>query len=601
MAKSAPNPIPLSDPTEEPKDTMQEITHLISRLLGIYSRHYHELVPNELLQYTHGLELFTKVFFEHTRDPSKILKLQNQFWQEYVAIIEDLSNCTSVENLTQASDTEPDPRFRNSMWQTNLYFNFLRRQYTIVTRYTKRLLHTMDDLDHKTKQQLHFYTNNILNFLAPNNYAWSNPDVMLAIMESNGSNLLRGFKNYLEDLVLNHGKLNIRMTDLKAFTVGKNLAVTPGKVIFQNDLMQLIQYSATTPQVNRTPILFVPPWINKYYILDLSPQNSLVRWLVSQGFTVYMISWVNPEPKHGNKEFADYMMEGPIQAINVITETANCDSVNLVGYCIGGTLLAATLAYMQQNNDLRAKSATFFMSLLNFSNPGELGVFLDEPQIDALEKLMERYGFLNGRLLDIAFNTLRPNELIWPYFIHNYLLGKSSKPFDVLYWNADSSNLPYKMYIFYLRNMYLKNLLRKPGGIVLNDTPIDLGAVTTPAFFLSSETDHITLWRSVYSGLRLFNGPIDFVLSESGHVRGVINPPSDHKYGYLINEKYNKAEPFPKKSTDWLNTALKHEGSWWPYWVNWLISMAPEKVEAREIPQDMIIEDAPGSYVMRRI
>jgi polyhydroxyalkanoate synthase len=472
----------------------------------------------------------------------------------------------------------------------------------LVRKYSLRLLYSLDRLDHKTRQQLHFYIINFLNFFAPTNYIWTNPEVVQAIGESGGINLLHGLKNYLEDLVNNNGKLNVRMTDVKAFEVGKNLAITPGKVVFQNDLIQLIQYAPTTPNVYSTPVLFTPPWINKYYILDLSPKNSLVRWLVDQGFTVFMISWINPDEKLADKSFADYMLEGPIAAVDAITSMTKCESVNMIGYCIGGTLLACTLAYMQATNDHRIKSSTFFMSLVNFANPGEIGVFLDEPQLDALEEVMQKKGYLNGRLLDITFNTLRPNELIWPYFIHNYLLGKPSKPFDILYWNSDSSNQPYKMYNFYLRNMYLKNKLRKPGGITLNHVPIDLSSIKIPTFFVASETDHITLWKSVYSGIRYFGGATEFVLSDSGHVRAVANPPdAEKKYGFKTNTTFNQTSQFNVTSPSWLEKSERHEGSWWPYWVEWLKRQDPTQIPARQIDPKYVIMDAPGSYVKRRI
>jgi polyhydroxyalkanoate synthase len=600
MINGSPKTLPNQTKEAGSKETILEITRLITKLLDIYATHYHKLLPNELLQYSHGLELFSKVAIYQQEDPTKIFELQNAFIQDYSKLLQKLALGDVTENTVNQTISN-DKRFDNPIWNENSYFNFLKSQYFLIKKYCLKWLHSMDNLDHKTKQQLHFYTINYLQFLAPTNNLWTNPEVIQSIMASNGSNLLHGFKNYLDDLVLNNGQLNIRMTDVKAFAVGKNLAVTPGKVIYQNDLIQLIQYSSSTDTVFETPILFVPPWINKYYVLDLSPHNSLVKWLVAQGFTVFMISWINPGPEMANKEFADYMLEGPIQAVDVITKVANCSSVHMVGYCIGGTLLSCALAYMQHKKDFRAKSSTFFMSLLNFSNPGELGVFLDDPQIDALEKLMESYGYLNGRLLEIAFNTLRPNDLIWPYFIHNYLLGKPSKPFDLLYWNADSSNLPYKMYIFYLRNMYLHNRLKKPGGIKLDQVPINLSEITTPAFFLASETDHITLWRSVYSGLHLLRGPVEFILSESGHVRGVINPPFDNKYGFKTNDKYDMSNSFPNKTVDWLLDAAKHQGSWWPYWVKWLQKHDSNLVPARIIPAENLIEDAPGSYVKKRI
>lgn len=577
---------------EHPLETMLSIAELLTTLSEIYQRHFPEILPVELMQFSHGIDLFWKIYTKHAQNPHKAIEIQRYFAQEFANLF-----ITFNQQLINAKADEK--MFANPVWRENSYFEFLKHLYQIISNYANQWLQSLEELDRKTKQQLHFYVTNFLSFICPTNHIWTNPEVMEATIQSGGNNLLRGFRNYLEDLVLNNGKLNVRMTDLKAFEVGKNLATTTGKVVFQNDLMQLIQYTPTTEEVNRTPILFVPPWINKYYVLDLSPENSLVKWLVEQGFTVFMISWVNPDRKLKNKEFADYMLEGPIQALNFVTKNLACDQVNMVGYCIGGTLLACALAYLKNKKDTRIKSATFFMSLLNFSNPGELGVFFDDAQIDALDKLMQQEGYLNGHLLDIAFNMLRPNDLIWPYYVNRYLLGKPSKAFDLLYWNSDSSNLPYKMYSFYLRNMYMENLLHKPGAITLDHVPIDLSTIDSPCFFLGSETDHITLWRSVYSGLNLLGGPIEFVLAESGHVRGVINPPSLKKYGFWNNTDFKHAKDYSHASKIWLENSTRHDGSWWPFWVEWLHKQDSQTVPARNITK--FIEDAPGSYVMKRI
>lgn len=580
---------------EHPLETLFSIAQLLGTLTQIYQQHFPETLPNELLQFSHSLDLFWKIYVKQAQNPYKTLELQRKFAQ-------DLTDIFTAFNQRISNQKEDDKIFANPVWRENYYYEFLKNLYYAINNYANEWLQSLDGLDRKTKQQLHFYLNNFLSYIAPTNHIWSNPEVMGAIMQSGGNNLLRGFRNYLEDLVLNNGKLNVRMTDLKAFEVGGNLAVTPGKVIFQNDLIQLIQYEPATAQVYKTPILFTPPWINKYYVLDLSRQNSLVKWLVEQGYTVFMISWVNPDAEMAQKEFSDYMLEGPVQALNVITKKVGCESVHMVGYCIGGTLLACTLAYLKSKGDTQVASATFLMSLLSFTNPGELGVFFDEPQIEALESLMQNEGYLNGHLLDIAFNTLRPNDLIWPYYINRYLLGKPPKPFDLLYWNADSSNQPYKMYSFYLRNMYMNNLLQKPGGITLDNVPIDLSTITTPTFFLASETDHITLWRSIYSGLHLLGGPVKFILSESGHVRGVVNPPAQNKYGYWINDTFVQAQDYYTHSSKvWLETSERCEGSWWPFWVNWLVQQDDQQVPARPINPSMVIEDAPGSYVKKRI
>lgn len=589
--------------TGQEAEALRRIYELYSQLFDIYKKEIPELLPNDLLQLSNIFILFNKVAIAGSQNPLKLISLQGDLTKDFIKMFNDFH--IRVSTFRQHKDLfqsfKFDNRFANNIWYDNPYYELLKRLYYLVKKYSLRWLYSIDGIDNKTRQQLHFYIINFLNIFAPTNYILTNPEVMQACIETGGCNLLLGLQNYLEDLVLNSGKLNVRMTDTKAFTVGVNLANTPGKVIFQNKLIQLIQYTAATDHVYKTPILFVPPFINKYYILDLSQKNSLVKWLVDQGFTVFMISWINPNAELANTSFDDYMLDGPIQALNIITQTLKCDTVHFVGYCIGGTLLACALAYLMNINDTRVESATFLMTLLNFKSPGEIGVFLDDYQLSALEKVMKSRGFLNGRLLDLTFNTLRPNELIWPYFINSYLLGKPAKPFDLLYWNADSTNLPYKMYDFYLRTMYLHNKLRIPGAVTLADQPIDLGKINVPTFFLGAEKDHITLWRSIFSGLRLLGGPVEFVLSESGHVRAVANPPHQCKYGFKINQKYKTAEQFNDKANNWLQDATTSNESWWTYWLQWLKSINNEQVNARTINPEIIIEDAPGSYVKRKI
>lgn len=589
------------------EQTAAEITHLIEELNHIYRTKHHFEFPLELLEYSRFFEIYSKMQCDLMQEPIKSLRTFEAFLQEW----NDLSLMTFNKITTgnsfinhQFYEPSDDKRFSHPAWNKNDFLKSLKRGYFLITRYTLKWLHSLETIDKKTKQQLHLYVKNTLDFFSPTNYILTNPEVMQKTIETNGENLFIGFKNFLEDLVLNKGRLNIRTTDLHAFGVGENLAITPGKIIYQNDLMQLIQYLPSTETVYKIPILFIPPWINKYYILDLAPENSMVKWLVSQGFTVYMISWVNPDAKLSHKSFSDYMCEGPLAALDVIEKSIQSSNVHMVGYCIGGTLLGATLAYMAHKKDFRAKSATYFMSLLDFSNPGELGLFIDELQISVLRKIMEKQGYLYGRLLELSFHILRPNELIWPYFINNYLLGKSPKPFDLLYWNTDSTNMPYKMFCFYLTNMYLKNRLKKPNAITLNETPINLAEVKTPSLFIASKTDHITLWRAVYQSARLVSGPTHFILSDSGHVRGVVNPPHpNNKYKYRTSETLGITTPLPKKAREWKEATEEHAGSWWPYWVEWLIKFDNERVPARDPLKSgfPIIEDAPGSYVRRKI
>jgi polyhydroxyalkanoate synthase len=385
------------------------------------------------------------------------------------------------------------------------------------------------------------------------------------------------------------------MTDMAAFRIGENIAVTPGKVVYQNDLIQLLQYEPTTETVKRRPLLIMPPWINKFYVLDLRPDNSFIRWAVGQGHTVFVISWVNPDRRLAAKSFVDYMREGPLAALDAIAEATGEREVNVIGYCLGGTLLACTLAYMAAKRDNRVKSATFFVTMIDFAEAGELSVFIDEEQLSALEGRMNARGYLEGRDMATTFNMLRANDLIWSFVVNNYLLGKSPFPFDLLYWNADSTRMPAAMHSFYLRNMYQENLLARPGGITLDGAPIDLGKIKTPAFVLSTREDHIAPWRSTYAATRLYKGPVKFVLSASGHIAGVVNPPGG-KYGYWDGDKN------PPTADEWLAAATQHPGSWWPLWQRWVSRHGGGEAPARRPGDGKLapIEDAPGSYVKVR-
>jgi polyhydroxyalkanoate synthase len=585
------------------QQTWSDIFSLVFKLAEIYKSTYLKILPSEVTQYSHGMELMSKVALKQRIEPEDYIQLQAELFKElsavYTTYIVDLTQFKHVLHEHNA-DTRPK-QFSHHVWHENANFKLLKNLYLLLKKFSFKWLHAIEGLDHKTKQQLHFYLSNYLDMLAPTNAIWSNPEVIESIISSGGANLIEGFKKYLDDLVLNHGQMNVRMTDMRNFKIGVNLGATPGKVIFQNDLIQLIQYEATTEKVYATPILITPPFINKYYVLDLSEHNSLAKWLVSQGFTVYMISWVNPGAEFAETTFDDYMQDGPLAALDVITKNDAAKHVHMVGYCIGGTLLACALAYLRKKNDKRPLSATFLMSLLDFSESGEIGAFLDEPQLDALDKLMKSNGYLNGQLLDITFNLLRPNDLIWPYYINNYLLGKNIKPLDILFWNADSSNLPYKMYSFYLREMCLHNKLHKPDTINLSGVPIDLGKIDIPAFFLAAESDHITLWKAIFKGIPCLSGPTELVLTESGHVRGVLNPPGETKYNFRENAAFSKNVDFKVHAKEWYDSATLNCGSWWPHWQQWLVKHDKTMIPAIKINKKDIIEDAPGSYVLKRL
>ncbi|MGA8885651.1 MAG: class I poly(R)-hydroxyalkanoic acid synthase, partial [Pseudolabrys sp.] len=428
------------------------------------------------------------------------------------------------------------------------------------------------------------------------NFVMTNPTVLNATLEARGENLLKGFRNLIEDLESGGGRLSLKMSDLGAFRFGENIANTPGKVVFQNELMQLIQYEPSTTAVQRRPLLIVPPWINKFYILDLKPKNSFIKWCVDQGHTVFIISWINPGAELAGKQFSDYLLEGPLAAIDAIKRATGESKINALGYCIGGTLVASTLAYLAATNNKHIAAATLITTLLDFADVGDISVFIDEPQLQLADEHMHRLGYLEGHQMAEAFNLMRENDLIWFFVVNNYLLGRSPAAFDILYWNSDATRMPATMQSYYLRNMYHRNVLKNAGGIMLANVPIDLRKIDVPLYFLSTREDHIAPWRSTYAGTQLVSGPVRFVLGASGHVAGVINPPSANKYGYWANDTLSPGPDI------WLNAATYHQGSWWTDWATWLASHGGGQVSARQPGSGKLaaIENAPGSYVQVR-
>ncbi|MEM7041620.1 MAG: class I poly(R)-hydroxyalkanoic acid synthase [Pseudomonadota bacterium] len=527
-------------------------------------------------------------------NPAALFQAQFSLWQDYI----DLWQSTSKRML--GHDTEPviepardDRRFRDPAWNDDAVFSIIKQSYLLTSRWLTEVMNDVDGLDDKTRQKLDFYTRQFVDAIAPSNFVTTNPEVLRATLESGGDNLLRGLNHLLTDLDRGKGKLAIRMTDQDAFDVGKNIATTPGKVVYQNDLLQLIQYEPTTEKAYKRPLLIIPPWINKYYILDLQPKNSFIKYAVDQGLTVFVVSWINPDEAHAEKTFEDYMLEGPLAALDAIERATGEKDVNAIGYCLGGTLLAATLAYMAAKKDGRIKAATFFTALTDFEDPGDLGVFIDEEQLASMDEMMAEKGYLDGREMATTFNMLRANDLIWSFVINNYLLGKEPFPFDLLYWNSDSTRMPHAMHSFYLREFYQNNKLVKPGGVTLDGVPIDLKKVRIPVYMLSTKEDHIAPWSSTYAATQIFRGDTTFALAGSGHIAGVINPAASKKYGYWLNDK------MPADPKDWLETATHHEGSWWPDWAGWIGKKSGTKVKAR-VPckgKLKVIEDAPGSYV----
>jgi polyhydroxyalkanoate synthase subunit PhaC len=497
-----------------------------------------------------------------------------------------------------AAPRQGDNRFRHEDWENHFLFDYVKQSYLIAARHIHQAVSQVEHLPDDARKKVDFFTRQYIDALSPSNFALTNPEVLRETLKSGGQNLMRGLNNLLADIERGDGQLKISMTDPKAFKMGENIATTPGKVVFQNDLMQLIQYQPSTEKVYKRPLLIIPPWINKYYILDLRASNSFIKWAVDQGHTVFVISWVNPGREFADKTFEDYLHQGPYDALDAIEKATGEKQVNIIGYCLGGTLLGAALGVMAAKKDKRAASATFFVSLLDFSIPGELGVFIDEKQVQNLEKRMNERGFLEGSEMAGTFNMLRSNDLIWSFVVNNYLMGKDPFPFDLLYWNSDSTRMPAKMHSYYLRNMYMANKLKEPGGIILDNVPIDISKISIPAYFISTAEDHIAPWKSVYRGARVLSGKVRFVLGGSGHIAGIVNPPSAKKYCYWINSK------LAESPDEWLEKAKRHEGSWWNDWQAWMEQNNEGVKVAARVPGDgklKVIENAPGTYVSLRL
>ncbi len=531
-------------------------------------------------------------------NPARLMQAQMGFWQDYVTLWQNTTR--RIMGIEAAPVIDPgagDRRFRDDAWKENEVFDFIKQSYLLSARFVQDVVTQVDGLNPKTAQKVDFYARQFIDAMSPSNFLLTNPEVLRRTAETGGENLLKGLNNLLGDLERGKGKLSIKMTDTEAFKVGDNIGVSPGKVIYQNELMQLIQYAPSTDKVLKRPLLIAPPWINKFYILDLRPRNSFVRWAVAQGHSVFMISWVNPDEKLAEKGFEDYMKQGYLAALDAIEAATGEREVNAIGYCLGGTLLASTLAYMADKGDDRIKTATFFVTMMDFQEAGELGVFIDEEQLQALEDKMNKRGYLEGSEMATTFNMLRANDLIWSFVVNNYLMGNDPFPFDLLYWNADSTRMPARMHSFYLRRMYQENLLARPDGIELDGVPIGLGKVKQPAYFLSTREDHIAPWRSTYRGTQLLGGSKRFVLAASGHIAGVVNPPEGGKYGHWISQD------LPAEPEAWLHGATEMAGSWWPDWQRWILGFGKAQVAARQPGDGKLkpIEDAPGSYVLVKV
>ena len=568
-----------------------------AKLMGDFATHHAKagasLVTDELGIGKAFMEMASKLL----ANPYKLAETQMNLWWDYVNLWQTSTfKLLGAPSTPVAAPKQGDKRFRHEDWEEHFLFDYIKQGYLITAHWLHETVASVEGLDEATKRKVDFFTRQYIDALAPSNFALTNPEVFRETIASGGQNLVRGLNNLLSDIERGNGQLKISMTDTKAFELGVNIATTAGKVVFENDLMQLIQYEPTTKKVAQRPLLVMPPWINKYYIMDLREKNSLIKWAVDQGITVFVISWVNPDEKLAHKDFEDYLREGPLAALGAIEKATGETEVNALGYCLGGTLLAATLAYMAAKKDKRIVSASFMTALVDFDRSGELEVFIDEDQVASLERKMTERGYLEGSEMATTFNMLRANDLIWSFVINNYLLGRDPFPFDLLHWNQDATRMPATMHSFYLRNMYMKNLLREPGGITLSGVPIDLSKITVPLYFVSAMEDHIAPWKATYAGTRLTAGKVRFVLSGSGHIAGMINPPAANKYGYWTNDK------LAAKADEWLAGAKQYEGSWWNDWAKWLATHRGKEVPAR-IPGKgklKVIEAAPGTYARIR-
>lgn len=538
------------------------------------------------------------------RDPQLLMSTQSRLFQDQMALLQGTLREMSGETVEPViSPARSDRRFRDEAWQNEPYYHFLVQQYLLFSRAVNEMLDGIQGLPAEKKRNLEFYARQYVSAFSPSNFASTNPEVQRATRETGGQNLIDGLKRLRDDLANSAEGINVAMTDTEAFRLGDNIAVTPGDVIFENELIQLIQYRPATEKAFTTPLLVVPPWINKYYILDLRQDNSMVRWLVEQGHSVFLISWRNPGPEQSDLTWADYMQMGPLAAMDAIEQATGEKQTNILSYCIGGTLTASTLAYLAAEGQAeRVRSVSYMATLQDFSDPGEIGVFLNEPVLQGLEKQMEKDGYLDGRVMAFSFNLLRENDLFWSFYVANYLKGEAPTAFDLLYWNTDGTNLPAGTHAWYLRHMYLENRLIQPGGIELDGVAIDLSQIETPCYWVSAREDHIAKWQTTYTGTQLPKASIKrFVLGGSGHIAGIVNPPHKNKYGYVTNDS------LPASADAWLEGGEDHEGSWWNDWQSWMTDngfVDPKKQVAARVPGKgklAVIEEAPGRYVRQTI
>ncbi|QPK06112.1 class I poly(R)-hydroxyalkanoic acid synthase [Vibrio kanaloae] len=535
----------------------------------------------------------SKIFEQAANQPAVLLQLQSQWWEQQLKIWQNAALMGNTESVI--SEDRSDKRFIDEAWKNDPFYSFIKQSYLLFSKSYIDTINSIEGIDEKTKERVAFFSRQAINALSPSNFIATNPELMKLTLERNGENLLDGLEQLQADVEASADILKIRMTNNNAFRLGVDVANTEGDVVFQNDLFELIQYYPKTPQVNATPLLIVPPFINKYYILDLREKNSMVRWLLEQGHSVFMMSWCNPGEAQKDTEFGDYVTEGVVKAVAAIEDITGKEQINAAGYCIGGTVLASTVAYYAAKRmKKRIKTATFFTTLLDFSQPGEVGAYINETIINAIEKQNDGKGYMDGRSLSVTFSLLRENSLYWNYYIDNYLKGSSPMEFDLLYWNSDSTNVAAKCHNFLLRELYLENKLVQDKGVKVGGVWIDLNKIKIPSYFISAKEDHIALWQGTYRGALNTGGNKTFVLGESGHIAGIVNHPDNKKYGFWLNDNLDDS------ADEWLTNATHNEGSWWTHWNQWLQGFeTDEKIEPFNQGSELnpVIGKAPGNYV----
>ncbi len=593
-----------SIPHLDPLQMTQTLMNMGLRLQGVLQNAKADHQNSFLAHFLKVSQFYGETASKLAYNPEKMAKATQEYMKGLANLGQHMMNREDAESSMTSviSPARGDRRFKSDLWQKNPFFDGMKQSYLLWNQWMCKTAEAVEGLDEKEELKFNFYTRQIADFFAPSNFLWTNPQALQKIMDSKGLSFVRGMENLVKDLEQGQGELDIKMVDAKAFELGKNLATTPGQIIFQNDLIQLIQYTPLTSQVYQRPLLLIPPCINKYYIFDMRPQNSFVRWCLDQGMQVFVVSWINPDEKLANKSYEDYVFEGVGEAVRVVQEVSQSSLINALGFCIGGTFLCTYAAYQASKGKRDFACLTYLASLFDFQRAGDLKVFIDEKQLDDIEKRIEKRGLLEGKTLARTFNLLRANDLIWWFVINNYLLGEEPAAFDLLYWNSDFTDLPAKMYLYYLREIFFKNRLMKgqDQGITLRDQILDLAKIQVPSYIFSTREDHIAPWQAGYAGLEILNAQTKFVLGDSGHIAGVFNPPQAQKYQYWTYDHYSQDPEL------WLDQAQAHSGSWWTDWVQWLQPYLGEVVHqtpqnaSPEVLKYHPLESAPGSYALRK-